>query len=171
MISVKHALINVILGIALVAWHMQVPAQPQGFNTPTDQLVTGGQPSQADLLQLKHAGITKVVNLRGPNEDIPFDERAEVEALGLEYVSLPISGAVDVTSANARKLHDLLASDEKIFLHCASGNRVGALLAIRAHLIEGKPIDESLELGRAAGLGSLEGTVKSVLDDESVATD
>ena len=87
----------------------------------------------------------------------------------MEYVSLPISGAGDVTADNARKLHQLLQQedDEPVFLHCASGNRVGALLAIAAHQIEGKPVDESLTLGRSAGLGSLEAKVRSVLDSTS----
>lgn len=141
------------------------PESSHRFNTPTENLITGGQPSLTELKELKNAGVTKVINLRAADEDVAFNEQTEAEALGLEYVSLPISGAADVTSENARKLHELLEGDEKVFLHCASGNRVGALLAIRAHEIGGKPVDESLQFGRAAGLGSLEGRVKSILGE------
>lgn len=165
---VKQTITMAVLGIILAACQVQKESNPEAshrFHTPTANLVTGEQPSQADLLQLKNAGVTKVINLRGPNEDIPFDEKAEVETLGLEYVSLPISGAVDVTSENARKLHELLEDDEKVFLHCASGNRVGALLTLRAHQIEGKSVDEALNFGRSSGLGSLEEKVKSVFDE------
>lgn len=132
---------------------------------PVENLITGGQPSKEDLVQLKDAGITTVINLRPTSESIDFDEKQEAEALGLEYVALPVSGAADITVENAEKLHQLLARDQPVFLHCASGNRVGALLAIRAHAFQGKSEDESLALGRAAGLSSLEEKVKAVFKD------
>lgn len=135
------------------------------FNIPTDNLVTGGPPSKNELSQLKVAGITKVIDLRSPDEERAFDERAEAQRLGLEYLSLPVAGAGGVTRENARELDQLLQGGEKVFLHCASGNRVGALLAIRAHEVEGKSLEQSLEFGRAAGLGSLEEKVKTVLSE------
>lgn len=103
--------------------------------------------------------------MRAVGEEVPFDEQAAVEKLGMAYVSLPIAGAADVTGENARQLHELLQGQEKVLLHCASGNRVGALLAIRAHQIEGKPVDTSLQIGHAAGLGSLAERVKSVIGE------
>lgn len=143
-------------------------ADTHGFHTLTKNLVTGGQPSREELAALKEAGVTKVINLRGPDEVVHFDPRTEAEALGMEYVSLPISGAADVTAENARALHQLLQEEEDtVFLHCASGNRVGAMLAIATHQIDGKPVEDSLAFGRSAGLGSLEGKVRSVLDDSS----
>ena len=168
MIIAKQMLTIVTLGIVLALAGCQVQESPKpqsshNFNTPIENLITGGQPSLTNLSELKDAGVTKVINLRGPNEEVSFNEQAEAEALGLEYISLPISGAADVTSENARKLNELLEGNGKVFLHCASGNRVGALLAIRAHEIEGKSVDASLQFGRAAGLGSLEKRVKSVL--------
>lgn len=162
-----------ILGAVLAACQsikQDTAVSPHASNKPSKNLLTGGQPSQADLVNLQMAGVTKVINLRSPNEEPSRDEKAEVEALGLTYVSLPINGAVDVTSENARKLDELLKGNEKVFLHCASGNRVGALMAIRAHQIEGKSTDEALQIGRAAGLGSLEGKVKSVLGDKPLNT-
>lgn len=57
-----------------------------------------------------------------------------------------------------------------MFVHCVSGNRGGALLAIRAHEIQGLSVDESLAFGRAAGLGSLEEKVKSELLNSSAPT-
>lgn len=169
MLTMNNILATVALSLLMASSQAQEVAQselPKSFNTPTENLVTGAQPSKAQLEKLKSAGITKVIDLRGPDEETPFDEKAEAEKLGLEYVSLPISGAADVTSKNARKLHKLLQGNEPVFLHCASGNRAGALLAVRAHEIQGKPVEESLEFGRAAGLTSLEERVKSVLDAE-----
>lgn len=169
MVSLKYVLFAITLCLAITVAQAESAgenASPQGFNAPRDNMLTGGQPSQAELQTLKDAGVKKVVNLRGKEEALPFDEKAEVEALGLEYVSLPISGAVDVNSVNAHKLHEILQGDEKLFLHCSTGNRAGALLAIVAHEIEGKSVDEALQFGREAGLGSLEDKVKLVLEKE-----
>lgn len=143
-------------------------AATHGFHTPTENLVTGGQPSREELAALKEAGVTKIINLRGPDEVVPFDSKTEAETLGMEYVSLPISGAADITAENARALHQSLQEkDDTVFLHCASGNRVGALLAIATHQIDGKPVHDALALGRSAGLGSLEDKVRSVLENSS----
>ena len=49
-----------------------------------------------------------------------------------------------------------------MLLHCASGNRVGALLALAA-AEDGASDDAALELGRRAGLGSQVPTVEQVL--------
>lgn len=135
------------------------------FNVVSANLVTGGQPSQEDLITLKNAGVREIIDLRGPGESAGFDEAQKAKALGMEYTSLPIAGAADVTSENAAKLHELLAeSDGKVYLHCASGNRAGALLAIRAHEVEGKPVEAALDAGRKAGMTSLEEKTRSVLE-------
>ncbi len=168
MAMVRIVMMVLALGLMLSACQSRTVMKSEidsRFNTPTDNLVTGGPPSKSELLELKEVGITKVIDLRSPDEERSFNERAEAERLGLEYVSLPVSGAAGVTRENAKELDGLLQGGEKVFVHCASGNRVGALLAIRAHEIEGKSLDQSLELGRAAGLGSLEEKVKSVLSE------
>lgn len=162
---------KLITGLALIISACMGYAQAESgfldhFKRPSENLITGGQPSSEDLVKLKEAGVTKIINLRAPDEKLPFDEKKEADALGFEYVSFPIVGATDTTSANAKKLHALLG-DNKVFVHCVSGNRVGALLAIRAHEIQGLSVEESLAFGRAAGLGSLEEKVKSELHNSS----
>jgi protein tyrosine phosphatase (PTP) superfamily phosphohydrolase (DUF442 family) len=81
----------------------------------------------------------------------------------MTYVNLPIDGATDVTYANASALDELLANAEgPVLLHCASSNRVGALLALRAKQ-RGADNASALELGVAGGLGGLEATVEKKL--------
>lgn len=171
--NAKQIITLLILGAVLAACQFKkqdTAEPPHEFNKPSTNVLTGGQPSQADLVNLKKTGVTKVINLRDPSEEPSRNEKAEVEALGLTYVSLPINGAADITSENARKLDALLKGNESVLLHCSSGNRVGALMAIRAHEIEGKSADEALQIGRSAGLGSLEEKVKSVLNDNPSKT-
>tara|TARA_R110002126_G_scaffold8953_25_gene41210 strand:+ start:1400 stop:1918 length:519 start_codon:yes stop_codon:yes gene_type:complete len=168
--AIKYVITIIAFGLLIIGYHAQSLTKsniPENFNQPAENLVTGGQPTQQELAMLKAAGVTKVINLRGPNETISFDEKAEAEALGLSYISLPVAGAGEVTADKAKALYELLQGDEKVLVHCASGNRVGALLAIGAHSIKGTPVEASLEFGRAAGLSSLEPKVRAVLSEES----
>jgi uncharacterized protein (TIGR01244 family) len=172
-------MLNKIRSAALTAgviFHLCVVSISSASDTATYQavsedLITSAQPTTEDLESLKEAGVTRIINLRMPSEKISFNEKSEAEKLGIEYVSLPISGAADITSENARKLHEILKDEEKTYIHCATGNRVGALLAIRAHELEGRSIEESLEIGHAAGLSSLEPRVKSILTNEKSSID
>ena len=127
---------------------------------PRDRLLTGGQPDAQQLQDAAKAGVTTVIDLRAPQEDRGYDEQAAAEKLGLRYVRLPINGAGDINEANARTLHNLLKQDAgTTLLHCASGNRVGALLALARARVDGASGEDALQFGRAAGLGSLEPVV------------
>ena len=131
---------------------------------PRPNLYTGGQPSAQQLQEAAHTGVTTVIDLRAPQEDRGYDEQAAAEKLGLRYVRLPISGPGDINEANARTLHNLLKQDAgTTLLHCASGNRVGALLALARARVDGAPGEDALQFGRAARLGSLEPVVRREL--------
>ena len=130
------------------------------FAQPRPGLHTGGQPTAEDLERLKAEGVRTVIDLRGATEDRGYDQAAEVRRLGMDYIALPIAGKDDITPANAAALHALLEEHEgEVLLHCASGNRVGALLALAAVQVDGASAEEALTLGRAAGLKSLEPVV------------
>jgi protein tyrosine phosphatase (PTP) superfamily phosphohydrolase (DUF442 family) len=69
-----------------------------------------------------------------------------------------------VDGDSARRLWTLLkTSDAPVFVHCASGNRAGALLAIGAARFGGMAPDAAIEFGRRAGLSSLEPVVRERL--------
>ncbi len=131
---------------------------------PTETLMTGGQPSLADLAVLKERGITTVINLRGLDEKLGFDEAAELEKLGMSYVQIPMSSAKDLTKENAIKL-DAALKDIKgtALVHCASSNRVGALFALREFQINGKSAEEAMAFGKTAGMKSLASDIKKIL--------
>jgi len=132
---------------------------------PAPGLLTGGQPTEADLRAAAAAGYKTVINLRPGSEMAGIDESGQVESLGMHFISIPIGGAADLTEENARRLDRAMATSESMpmIIHCASGNRVGALLALRANLIQGKSANEALAFGKAAGLTSLEDAVKQRL--------
>lgn len=131
---------------------------------PSTGLYTGGQPDDGAWERLKAQGVTMVVNLRSDEEMHGSDEAERVGAAGMTYVHLPVAGAADVDAAHAARLHRILANASgKVLVHCASGNRVGALLAIDAAARRGLDVGAALAYGRSAGLTSLEPRVREVL--------
>jgi uncharacterized protein (TIGR01244 family) len=141
------------------------PAQPSTqWHEPRPGLLTGGQPAPADWAALKAQGVTMVVNLRPDSEMAGRNEAAEVAAAGMAYVGIPVADAAAVDEDNARRLWTLLkATGAPAFVHCASGNRAGALLALGAAHSGGMTPEAALEFGRKAGLASLEPVVRERL--------
>lgn len=135
----------------------KLPKEYNGLSMPNPKLwkpdiLLGGRINEADLRILKKIGYRMIVNMRMPQE-MSWNEKRYVEKLGMQYVSLPIAGAHGFTEENAHKLAKLLQKKNKpILLHCASGNRVGAMLALKAFYIDKKSKKESIEIGSQAGM-------------------
>ena len=141
------------------------PAIPNG-KVPIDGLLSGGQPTPEHVEQAARAGYKTVINLRDPSEPGFEWEAEKVASLGLRYVSLPISGAAGLTRENVERFDaalDAALAEGPVLVHCGSGNRNGALLALRAAWLDGVAPERALELGKAAGLTRLEGDVRSLL--------
>jgi uncharacterized protein (TIGR01244 family) len=135
------------------------------FKHASADVMVGGQPSLQDLSDAKDQGIRAVLNLRPESEQPSLNERAEVERLGMRYLMLPIADAADLTKAAAIEL-DTLVNDPKnrpIWVHCGSGNRVGALFALRAAWIEGMSLEAAIEVGRQHGLTKMDADVRRIL--------
>ncbi|GAB5542529.1 MAG: hypothetical protein SangKO_022890 [Sandaracinaceae bacterium] len=127
-------------------------------------VITGGPPSRADLRAAADAGVVMVISLRTEAEGGLAEERAQTEALGMRFAHLPVAGAEGVTADVAREVDALLAeADGPVILHCGSGNRAGAIMALRAFL-NGETPDAAIALGRAAGLRGLEDTARALID-------
>ena len=132
---------------------------------PASNRVAAGALQADDVALLKRAGIGEVINLREPGETPAFDEAAAMRAAGIAYRNLPIGGPADLTRANVEAFDRLLreAGATPTLVHCASSNRVGALIALRAAWIDHQPVDAALAEGRRWGLRSLEPAVRERL--------
>jgi protein tyrosine phosphatase (PTP) superfamily phosphohydrolase (DUF442 family) len=115
-------------------------------------VVTGGQPSAAQLAAFKAAGGQVVLDLRNPMEPRPLDEPAVVQALGLEYSNVPIDEG-DLADDTLDRIMDVLhrSRERPVLVHCASGNRVGG--AILPFLINAEGLDEDDAVGQAMRVG------------------
>lgn len=135
-------------------WVLVRLAGIENIAAPYPWLLTGGQPDSAALATLAEAGVHDVMNLRTAAEPAPFDERALAKRLGLKYLPIP-TGATDFSDARFTAFrHHLIAHGPKkpLFVHCASGNRVGAALLPWLVLDQGVEEDEALRIAQRMGL-------------------
>lgn len=127
-----------------------------------DGTLLGGQPTSEQLESISEHGYATVVNLRGANEGGTTEQ--QVEELDMAYVSIPINGAEDLTAENARALAKVLEESKgPVVVHCASGNRVGALLALKAFYVDGMSAEDAVTFGKGAGMTQLEPVITEKL--------
>lgn len=133
---------------------------------PAAGITAAAQPTANGLRELAESGYAAVIDLRTAGEDRGLDEQAIVEDLGMEYVALPIAGRDDLTFEKAGMLDQILRRYERpVLIHCGTGNRVGALLALREKK-NGAADEDALAFGRSAGMTSLEDAVRTLLAED-----
>lgn len=121
---------------------------------PLPGVATGGQPEPGDLEALAAAGFRTVLDTRDPREPRGYDEARAVEAAGMEYVNVPVGGAItDGLFQTVRKLMTDPAR-RPVLVHCATGNRVGIVLIPWMVLDEGMSDREALNAAVRMGLRS-----------------
>lgn len=117
-------------------------------------IVSAGQPTRSELDAASSQGVRTVVNLRPDGEFSEFDEASAVSDTGMRYVHIPVAGPDDINADSAGRLDQALSGSgaPPALVHCASGNRVGALVAYRARHLLNYSAEDSLRIGTEAGL-------------------
>jgi protein tyrosine phosphatase (PTP) superfamily phosphohydrolase (DUF442 family) len=120
---------------------------------PFPNIVTGGQPSAAQLAAFQAAGGRVILDLRDPMEPRPLDEAATAASLGLTYVNVPIGphALTDDTLDRVLEVVRGTAGDDVVFVHCGSGNRVGA--ALLPYFILDQKFEQDDAVGQAMRVG------------------
>lgn len=129
-------------------------AVPYG-TCPLPGIGAAGQPGSNDWKDLAGAGVRTVVDIRAPNESRGHDEPDAVRAAGMTYVSIPVTQST-LGDEQFDALRNLLRDPSRrpIVVHCATSNRVGALLLPYFVLDEKQPLEKAIELAIDAGLRS-----------------
>jgi len=132
---------------------------------PFEGMLTGGQPTPEQLEQAAKMGFQTVINMRPVDEKGAIPDEADIVAdLGMQYVYIPVKGAEDLTEENATRFAEALAeAGSPLMIHCASGNRVGALFALKAVLTDGASVDEAMQIGVDTGVTRLESSIREIL--------
>jgi protein tyrosine phosphatase (PTP) superfamily phosphohydrolase (DUF442 family) len=111
-------------------------------------LATSGQPSEAQLRDIAEAGYVVVINL-ALHDDPRYslaDEAGSVQALGLDYIHIPVRfdapSEADLASffaaMDARR-------GKRIWVHCAANIRVTAFLGLYRVLRDGWAVPRAFE--------------------------
>lgn len=122
---------------------------------PLEGVATAGQPEEGHFGRLAAAGYRTVIDLRGPGEDRGLDEPEAVRRVGMEYANVPVKRD-DVDDETFERFRELMAEPEcrPVLVHCASANRVGALLIPYLILDEGMAAQEASLAASSVGLRS-----------------
>lgn len=116
-------------------------------------LLFGGQPTPAALLDLSRQGYKTVLSTRGVDE-ISWDEKALVESLGMRFASIPMPYPIEaITDAEVSAFADLMKTAPRpMVVHCGSGNRIAGLWAVWLAEREGVAPAQALDYGAQAGM-------------------
>jgi len=118
-------------------------------------LMCGGATTDEAFPALKKEGFASVINLRQPDEpgvDIA-KSRAAADAAGLTYVHIPVRGAgPEPASVDAFLAAVQDRSNQPMYIHCGSANRVGGMWLIKRVLVDGWDTARAVEEATAIGL-------------------
>jgi uncharacterized protein (TIGR01244 family) len=120
-------------------------------------LMCGGATSNEAFPALKKEGFVSVINLRQADEqgvDVP-GARAAAEAAGLKYVHIPVRpSAPEAASVDAFLAAVTNKTNQPMYIHCGSANRVAAMWLIKRVVVDGWEIPRATEEAKAIGLTS-----------------
>ena len=122
--SVKKAAITLLL--ACVAAQAQLH-----IRKIDDHVYQGRQPRPEDYKELAKMGIKTVIDLRGGAIHKPH-ERKEVEAAGMQYFSMRLSGLFEPHQQQMETILSMMEDPSKgpVFVHCRRGDdRTGTVIA------------------------------------------
>lgn len=130
------------------------------FLQPDDITVVCGALDAEKIKKIAQSGIEHVINLQ-PSEELTFDEKAAVEQAGMAYSHLPIQDENDLVQLKMLAFDKVLREHhgKKTLLHCQTGDKVGAAVALRQGWLRGRKMDTALSKGHAHGLTTLKDEV------------
>ena len=114
----------------------------------------GATPPEA-MAELKRRGFAAVINFRtGGEQGATVDAgRSAAEAAGLKYYHLPFrQPSAEIVEAFLDTVSD--PSNQPVYIHCGSANRVGAMWLIKRVTVDGWSVDEATAEAEMIGLRS-----------------
>ena len=151
------ALLCLALAAPLAAQTKQDYPGVTNFTRVDATVACGGATEVATLDALKKDGFKTVINLRvatEPGANIT-ENQARAKALGLNYVHSPFSGG----SPDPKVIDSFLATiadktNQPVFIHCASAQRVGTVWLAKRVLQDNYSIEKATQEAHAIGLSN-----------------
>ena len=127
----------------------------QDYRSITSNFSVAGFLGAGDLEKIQAMGFSTVVN-NLPDEEVSNGytshvAKADAEALGMDYIYFPVTGASLIEQANIDKFSDMLSdTDLPVFTHCKTGVRSSILWGLASS--QNTPPAKILGLLESAGL-------------------
>lgn len=151
--------VNMVWGATHMNTSKDLEQTVKNFQQITPNVASGGVLGEGAVEQLKADNFTTIIDLRTKAEGVD-KEKTTVENAGLHYVNIPITAAGIDDLQLSQFSNALEHAKGPVLVHCASGNRVGAML-VRYYISQGVESKIAFERGRKAGLQlPLEQTIK-----------
>ena len=161
-------LVKAALALALVAVFGIRPATAQQVTKQTVPGVTnfaklettvacGGATTPEAVPELKKLGFASIINLRLPSEaGANVDqEAAAAKTAGINFYNIPFSGQSPDPAVADKFLATITAKgNEPAYIHCAAGNRAGAMWMIKRLVVDHWDTDKAFTEATALGLTS-----------------
>lgn len=106
----------------------------RGYYKVDDRIITGGQPTEAQIRSAAEDGIQVVINLATIDPRYSLDDEGKlVSALGLEYHHIPVEWE-HPTPDDYEAFAGVMAQsgDKRVLIHCAANYRVTAFYSLYA---------------------------------------
>ncbi|MYA08220.1 MAG: hypothetical protein F4060_09825 [Holophagales bacterium] len=153
----------VLILIASIAFAEQKDHGLRGAKHPEPGVLFGGQPTEDQLKAMAADGLSFVLDLRAESEDRGFDEPAALRTLDVPYLNVPVDAdRLALPETFERFIEAMDKVDGPVLVHCASGNRVGALYY--AYLVAGKDVDREEARTRAKENGLRSAALEKAVD-------
>jgi protein tyrosine phosphatase (PTP) superfamily phosphohydrolase (DUF442 family) len=103
------------------------------FRKVDGNVITGGQPTAAQLRSAAEEGFSTVINLATERPESPLDEGALVRSLGMAYYHIPVEWE-HPTLDDFNAFENLISrlGDQQTLIHCAANFRVTAFYSLYA---------------------------------------
>jgi tyrosine-protein phosphatase SIW14 len=120
------------IGTTLIIPFGLAAAQPAGvpnFHQVNERIYRGAQPTLEGFQALAKMGIKTIVDLRHEAAQVLGEQRM-VEALGMKFLSVPMTMHAPNDEQVSRVLQELNSSAGAVFVHCQGGrDRTGTVIA------------------------------------------
>jgi tyrosine-protein phosphatase SIW14 len=137
---------------------LSAQAEIRGLHRIDDHIYRGKQPGNEDYAELAQMGIKTVLDLRGGRFHKPR-ERKQVEAAGMHYISIRLSGIFPPKPQQIRQVLEVLENPARgpIYVHCRTGDdRVGLVIACYRIDHDHWTNEQALEEARQDGIHRVE---------------
>lgn len=159
MVRTRHAAIALFIVILTLTASAQVQKSERegirNFSRVDATVGCGGATDPAALVGLRKDGFVSVINLRLATEEGANVEAEGVaaKAAGLKYIHLPFNAAAPDSAVVDQFLAAVAdKSNQPVFIHCGSANRVGGVWMIKRVLQDKWTVDRAREEAQAIGL-------------------